>query len=100
MGRVRNFVGICFWARGYFVSTVGRDGDVVRMYIQDQGRSRGPAEAAVRQTVAQPGPLINNVLLVLVMKIEKTPTGSGWQGRDDPGRGEPLPHPLAKPART
>ena len=25
-GRQRNFVGEHFWARGYFVSTVGRDG--------------------------------------------------------------------------
>ena len=25
-----------FWARGYFVSTVGADEDVVRAYIRDQ----------------------------------------------------------------
>ena len=31
--RKRNFVGENFWARGYFVSTVGRDEDVVREYI-------------------------------------------------------------------
>ena len=34
--RRRNFVGQHFWARGYFVSTVGRDEAVVRKYIQDQ----------------------------------------------------------------
>lgn len=34
--RKRNFVGQSFWARGYFVSTVGRDEDVIRRYIQDQ----------------------------------------------------------------
>ena len=28
--RKRNFVGQHFWARGYFVSTVGRDEEVVR----------------------------------------------------------------------
>jgi len=34
--RKRNFVGQHFWARGYFVSTVGRDEAVVRGYIQKQ----------------------------------------------------------------
>jgi putative transposase len=32
----RNFVGQHFWARGYFVSTVGRDEQVIREYIQHQ----------------------------------------------------------------
>ena len=32
----RNFVGQHFWARGYFVSTVGRDETVIRAYIQAQ----------------------------------------------------------------
>jgi putative transposase len=32
----RNFVGQHFWARGYFVSTVGRDEAVIREYIQNQ----------------------------------------------------------------
>ena len=32
----RNFVGQHFWARGYFVSTVGRDEEVIRQYIQNQ----------------------------------------------------------------
>ena len=34
--RKRNFVGQHFWARGYFVSTVGRDEAVVREYIRNQ----------------------------------------------------------------
>ena len=34
--RKRNFVGQHFWARGYFVSTVGRDEAVIREYIQNQ----------------------------------------------------------------
>ena len=34
--RKRNFVGQHFWARGYFVSTVGRDEAVVREYIKKQ----------------------------------------------------------------
>ncbi len=36
MDRRRNFVGQHFWARGYFVSTVGRDEAVIRKYIQHQ----------------------------------------------------------------
>jgi putative transposase len=34
--RKRNFVGQHFWARGYFVSTVGRDEGVIREYIKKQ----------------------------------------------------------------
>jgi putative transposase len=35
-GRERNFTGEVFWARGYFVSTVGLDEAVVRAYIRQQ----------------------------------------------------------------
>ncbi|HEY0894880.1 MAG TPA: IS200/IS605 family transposase [Cellvibrio sp.] len=35
-GRKRNFTGAHFWARGYFVSTVGRDEDTVQEYIRRQ----------------------------------------------------------------
>ena len=34
--RKRSFVGQHFWARGYFVSTVGRDEAIVRAYITRQ----------------------------------------------------------------
>ena len=34
--RKRNFVGQHFWARGFWVSTVGRDEAVIREYIQKQ----------------------------------------------------------------
>ena len=34
--RRRNFVGQHFWARGYFVSMVGRDEKVIRDYIRHQ----------------------------------------------------------------
>lgn len=34
--RKRNFIGQHFWARGYFVSTVGRDEAVIREYIRNQ----------------------------------------------------------------
>jgi putative transposase len=35
-GRKRNFTGGHFWARGYFVSTVGLDEAMVRVYIRNQ----------------------------------------------------------------
>ena len=34
--RKRNFTGQSFWARGYFVSTVGRDKKLIRNYIRHQ----------------------------------------------------------------
>ncbi len=37
-GRERNFTGENFWARGYFVSTVGLDEAMVRAYIRNQGQ--------------------------------------------------------------
>jgi len=36
LGRKKNFTGHSFWARGYFVSTVGRDEEAVREYIKKQ----------------------------------------------------------------
>ena len=38
-GRRRNFVGQHFWARGYWVSTVGKNEAAVRQYIQDQEKA-------------------------------------------------------------
>src|SRR6056297_677203 len=35
-GKTRNYVGQHFWARGYFVSTVGRDEVVIRNHIRHQ----------------------------------------------------------------
>lgn len=36
MKRERNYAGQVFWARGYFVDTVGRDTETIRRYIADQ----------------------------------------------------------------
>ena len=36
MGRRRNFSGENFWARGYFVSTIGLDEEEVKKYIREQ----------------------------------------------------------------
>jgi putative transposase len=32
----RNYNGMHFWARGYFMSSVGADEDLIRQYIRDQ----------------------------------------------------------------
>ena len=37
-GRKKNFIGQSFWARGYYVSTVGKDEEAVRAYIHNQER--------------------------------------------------------------
>jgi putative transposase len=34
--RKRGYVSQSFWARGYFVSTVGRDENVIKEYIRNQ----------------------------------------------------------------
>lgn len=39
MGRHQGFKGYHFWARGYFVSTVGIDESTIREYIRDQEKN-------------------------------------------------------------
>ncbi len=36
VGKRRNYSGQSFWARGYFVSTVGKDEQMIREYIKNQ----------------------------------------------------------------
>ncbi len=36
MGWEQNFTGHHFWARGYFVSTVGKDEETIKEYIKKQ----------------------------------------------------------------
>jgi putative transposase len=36
VGKRRNFVGESFWARGFYVSTVGLDEAMIRSYIKHQ----------------------------------------------------------------
>ena len=38
MGKRKNYTGMKFWARGYFVSTVGRDEKMIREYIKRQSK--------------------------------------------------------------
>lgn len=37
-GKKRNFTGEEFWARGYYVSTIGRDEEAIRKYIKEQAK--------------------------------------------------------------
>jgi len=36
VGRQRNFTGQSFWARGYYVSTIGRNEEAIKQYIRGQ----------------------------------------------------------------
>jgi len=36
-GRERNYTGANFWSRGYAVSTVGFDEEIIKKYIREQG---------------------------------------------------------------
>ena len=36
LGQKKNFTGMHFWSRGYFVTTVGADEETVRTYIKQQ----------------------------------------------------------------
>ena len=44
--RKRNFVGQHFWARGFFVNTVGRDEEAIRAYIRNQEKEDRAPRAA------------------------------------------------------
>ena len=47
INRGRNFTGCSFWARGYFVSTVGRDEKIIRAYIKKSRICRPIARSSV-----------------------------------------------------
>ena len=47
-GRRRNFVGESFWARGFYVSTIGPDKEVSRNYIkQHEKEDHRPVNIAI-----------------------------------------------------
>ena len=54
-----NFLGHKFWARGYFVSTVGRDEETIRAYIKNQEI----ADKAVESVATEARVLIKSHLL-------------------------------------
>ena len=37
-GKTKNFTGENFWARGYFVTTIGLDEEMVRAYVRNQDK--------------------------------------------------------------
>lgn len=43
-GKQRNFTGEHFWARGYAVSTVGLEEEVIKKYIREQEKDERAAE--------------------------------------------------------
>jgi REP element-mobilizing transposase RayT len=57
--KLRNFLGHKFWARGYFVSTVGRDKGTIRTYIKNQEI----ADKAVESVATEACVLIKSHLL-------------------------------------
>ncbi len=48
MNKTRNYAGQSFWARGYFVTTVGADEEVVRSYIKNQEKEDKRLEQLLR----------------------------------------------------
>ena len=40
-GQARNYTGAHFWARGYAVSTVGFDEEIIKKYIREQDEADG-----------------------------------------------------------
>ena len=50
--RKRNFVGQHFWARGFFVNTVGRDEEAIRAYIRKNDKSKASPRSRDSRHVA------------------------------------------------
>ena len=50
-GKKRNFSGESFWARGYFVTTVGYDEEMVRNYIKNQEQNDRKKDGKSRYTI-------------------------------------------------
>ena len=48
-GRKQNFTAQHFWARGYYVSTAGRDEETVREYIRRQERDEETVREYIRR---------------------------------------------------
>jgi putative transposase len=62
--KLRNFLGRKFWARGYFVSTVRRNEEMIRAYIRNQEISRqGVGSAAIEARVLMKSHLSSQIPL-------------------------------------
>src|SRR5512133_492976 len=55
--KMRNFLGHKFWARGYFVTTVGRDEEMIRAYIRNQELADRQLDQCELKISAAPNPI-------------------------------------------
>ena len=55
--KMRNFLGHKFWARGYFVTTVGRDEEMIRAYIRNQELADRQLDQFELKISATPNPI-------------------------------------------
>jgi putative transposase len=55
--KIQNFLGHKFWARGYFVTTVGRDEEVIRAYIRNQELADQQLDQLELKISAAPNPI-------------------------------------------
>jgi putative transposase len=55
--KIPNFLGHKFWARGYFVTTVGRDEEVIRAYIRNQELADQQLDQLEPKISAAPNPI-------------------------------------------
>src|SRR6516164_11833894 len=56
--KIRNFLGHKFWARGYFVTIVGRDEEVIRAYIRNQELADQKLDQLELKISAAPNPIV------------------------------------------
>jgi putative transposase len=52
--KMRNFLDHKFWARGYFVTTVGRDEEMIRGLHQEPGNGGSAARSVEAQDLSRP----------------------------------------------
>jgi putative transposase len=55
--KIRNFLDHKFWARGYFVTTVGRDEEVIRAYVRNQELADQKLDQLELKISAAPNPI-------------------------------------------
>ena len=55
--KIQNFLGHKFWARGYFVTTVGRDEEVIRAYVRNQELADQKLDQLELKISAAPNPI-------------------------------------------
>jgi hypothetical protein len=103
LGHRRNYTGQHFWARGYYVSTVGREERIIREYIRKQevegkrldpmGLWQSPPEGGSHGTALSGSPIRPLKAVPSVYRFERFPDlqASGFAGGYDlfaPGQNE------------